>query len=135
MFRATAQRLIQYIGSTKLQHLPAEWQSPVNTALESIERAVCLSISLTRRQAAILTSRSRIRRSPKQKSSESSQRQVYVQHQNNHQGFRGRPHKSTDDKDDPEDVVSVRLKDAQDKRVDTIHIHKDGTSKQKSKRA
>ena len=41
---------------------------------------------------------------------------------------RGQPHKSTTDPADEQDVITVRLRNASDKRVDTIHIHKDGTS-------
>jgi hypothetical protein len=39
------------------------------------------------------------------------------------------PHKSHDDPDDPEDVISVRLKDENDVRLGTAHVHEDGTSK------
>ena len=39
------------------------------------------------------------------------------------------PHKSYDDPSDKEDVISVRFKDSEDKRVATAHLHKDGSSK------
>jgi len=38
------------------------------------------------------------------------------------------PHKSTTD---PEEVISLRLKDQSDKRIDTIHIHQDGISQRR----
>ncbi|KAG5302385.1 hypothetical protein I7I50_03319 [Histoplasma capsulatum G186AR] len=39
------------------------------------------------------------------------------------------PHKSYDDPSDLEDVISIRFKDSEDKRVATAHVHKDGSSK------
>jgi hypothetical protein len=45
----------------------------------------------------------------------------------------GGPHKSTNDPDDPKEVVSVRLKDENQKRIGTIHIHEDGISQYRSK--
>lgn len=37
-------------------------------------------------------------------------------------------------RDDPENAVSVHLRDDKGARVDSIHIHKDGSSKQKAKK-
>ncbi|GAB1195920.1 hypothetical protein APSETT444_005185 [Aspergillus pseudonomiae] len=39
------------------------------------------------------------------------------------------PHKSHDDPTDPQDVISVRMKDENDSRLGTAHVHEDGTSK------
>ena len=39
---------------------------------------------------------------------------------------------STVDPNDPKEVVSVRLKDKNNKRIDTIHTHEDGTSHYRS---
>ncbi|KAM3425093.1 hypothetical protein BST61_g7059 [Cercospora zeina] len=36
--------------------------------------------------------------------------------------IKGRPHKSTTDPSDPDDVVSVRLRDGEGKRVETAHV-------------
>ena len=47
---------------------------------------------------------------------------------------RGQPHKSTTDPADEQDVITVRLRNASDKRVDTIHIHKDGTSTKRAQK-
>lgn len=41
------------------------------------------------------------------------------------------PHKSHTDPSDPLDVISVRLLKETGSRVDSIHIHQDGTSKRK----
>ncbi|KAL9632644.1 MAG: hypothetical protein Q9164_005190 [Protoblastenia rupestris] len=41
------------------------------------------------------------------------------------------PHKSHKDPSDPLDVISVRLLKDSGSRVDSIHIHQDGTSKRK----
>ncbi|PYI02932.1 hypothetical protein BO78DRAFT_350731 [Aspergillus sclerotiicarbonarius CBS 121057] len=38
-----------------------------------------------------------------------------------------KPHPSHDDPSDPEDVISVRLKNDEMKTIDRIHVHKDGT--------
>ena len=43
-----------------------------------------------------------------------------------------KPHRSHDDPSDPLEVISIRLKDAQDRRIDSIHMHEDGTSKKKT---
>ncbi|KAB8256811.1 hypothetical protein BDV32DRAFT_128514 [Aspergillus pseudonomiae] len=40
-----------------------------------------------------------------------------------------RPHLSHDDPSDKEDVISVRLKDADNKTMRRIHIHQDGSAK------
>ncbi|KAI1829066.1 hypothetical protein NUH16_011041 [Penicillium rubens] len=37
------------------------------------------------------------------------------------------PHPSHDDPSDPDDVLSVRLKNADEKTIDRIHVHQDGT--------
>ncbi|KAL9032874.1 MAG: hypothetical protein Q9180_006255 [Flavoplaca navasiana] len=41
------------------------------------------------------------------------------------------PHKSHSDPNDPLEVISVRLLKESGSRVDSIHIHEDGTSKRK----
>ncbi|KAL4891345.1 hypothetical protein BDV59DRAFT_182278 [Aspergillus ambiguus] len=41
-----------------------------------------------------------------------------------------RPHPSHDDPSDKEDVVSVRLKDGNNKTMRRLHIHRDGSVKQ-----
>jgi hypothetical protein len=44
--------------------------------------------------------------------------------------FRGsRPHPSHDDPSDKEDVISVRLKDGDNKTMRRLHIHQDGSVK------
>ncbi|KMK55498.1 hypothetical protein Y699_09507 [Aspergillus fumigatus Z5] len=40
-----------------------------------------------------------------------------------------RPHPSHDDPSDKEDVISVRLKDGDNKTMRRLHIHKDGSVK------
>ena len=42
--------------------------------------------------------------------------------------YRGQPHQSTTDPSDPHPVVSVRLYTETEKRVDTMHVHEDGTA-------
>ncbi|KAI9733896.1 MAG: hypothetical protein M1834_002551 [Cirrosporium novae-zelandiae] len=39
------------------------------------------------------------------------------------------PHKSHDDPNDPEEVISVHFKDENDKRIGTAHVYKNGTGK------
>ena len=44
--------------------------------------------------------------------------------------YRGsKPHPSHDDPNDPEDVVSLRLKDAESKTIRRAHVHLDGSVK------
>lgn len=37
------------------------------------------------------------------------------------------PHPSYDDPSDPDDVLSVRLKNADEKTIDRVHVHQDRT--------
>lgn len=41
------------------------------------------------------------------------------------------PHKSHDDPSDPYEVISVRLYNEHDSRIETIHVHEDGSVKRK----
>ena len=44
--------------------------------------------------------------------------------------FRGsKPHKSYDDLEDTQEVISIRLLDESNKRIASIHVHEDATSK------
>lgn len=42
-----------------------------------------------------------------------------------------KPHKSHKDPSDPQDVISIRLLDEGDSRIETIHVHEDGSVKRK----
>lgn len=44
------------------------------------------------------------------------------------------PHRSHDDLSGEKDVISVRIFDEKDKRVASIHIHQDGSSKKVTRR-
>ncbi|KAF1844420.1 uncharacterized protein K460DRAFT_369279 [Cucurbitaria berberidis CBS 394.84] len=92
-FRATAAKLIRYVGRVKLEDLPASWQSPVNNVLEAKET----------------------------ENPNVAQANIKGSH----------PHKSHKDPSDPKDVISVQLLDAAGSRIESIHIHEDGTSKSK----
>ncbi|GAB1212655.1 hypothetical protein ATERTT37_001800 [Aspergillus terreus] len=92
MFRATAKRLIQFVGKTALEDIkdPA-WRGGVKTFCEDMEKE-----------------------DPKITKAE----------------IRGaEPHKSHDDPTEEQDVISVRFKDEQGKRVATAHIYKNGQGK------
>ena len=51
---------------------------------------------------------------------------------NNWLFYRGnQPHKSHKDPTDPQEVISVQLLKEDESRIETIHVHEDGTSKRK----
>ncbi|KAL4912596.1 hypothetical protein BDW62DRAFT_17856 [Aspergillus aurantiobrunneus] len=89
MFKATARRLYQLVGKTKLSDLPAEWQATVGHVLDTEETT-----------------------DAKFKNAE----------------IRGaKPHRSFDDPEDKQDVISVRIKDGELKTFRRLHIHQDGS--------
>ena len=61
---------------------------------------------------------------------------MHVLQSNIDHGHRGgRPHRSFDDPGDPLEVITARLFDKNGSRIDSMHIHKDGSTKLKSEQS
>ncbi|KAG8408524.1 hypothetical protein J3458_019556 [Metarhizium acridum] len=104
----TASRLVKYVGSTPIGSLPAKYASTVEVASEAIESEVstrhhsfscCCILSLNNQNPKVVEAK-----------------------------IQGScPHKSSKDRDDNKDVITVSYHTATGTRVISIHAHDDLT--------
>ncbi|KAJ5203001.1 hypothetical protein N7449_005080 [Penicillium cf. viridicatum] len=108
MFKSTQQRLYKIVGSTKLSDLAPEWQTSVSRFLDAEEKA-----------------------DPKFKNAEircflTTLKSIGDKLIGDYRG--SQPHLSHDDPSDKEDVISIRLKDGDNKTLQRAHVHVDGST-------
>lgn len=112
--------------------LPSKWQAPLKTSLTSIGMAVRTPAAAQKpgiwRQKL---TRNRIRESRNLRSSRPVSSVCLFRTPVTDDFSRGSPHKSSTDPYDPNLVVSVRLRDENNKNLGTVHIHQDGTTNKK----
>ncbi|MCJ1462041.1 hypothetical protein MMC07_000641 [Pseudocyphellaria aurata] len=103
-------RLLSCVGKVKISDLSEEWRGPVVNALDANEKA-----------NPLITKAEIMYYSPRKSSL------IVLTF-----GRRGsKPHQSSTDPDDPEHVISIKLLKESGSRVCSIHVHQDGTFKQK----